>query len=211
MQTQLDHLVFASETLDQGSDWLRERLGAETQPGGKHLAMGTHNRLLKLGPRVYLELLAIDPEGASPAGPRWLGLDDIDVRARRRERPFLLTWVARTDDLQSAVVRVPALGQIRAFARDQFRWELAVASDCGLLYGGALPALIRWQGTSHPCDHLENRGCELRSLTLQHPEAEALKQTLHELGLNAPAIVLRKGPERRSALIQSPRGEIELS
>ena len=30
--------------------------------GGKHVAMGTHNSLLRLGDGVYLEVIAIDPD-----------------------------------------------------------------------------------------------------------------------------------------------------
>ena len=50
----LDHLVVAATSLAEGSQWVEERLGVTTDPGGHHTAFGTHNRLLSLGPDCYL-------------------------------------------------------------------------------------------------------------------------------------------------------------
>ncbi len=61
-QAVIDHLVVACADLAQGDAWVRSTLGVPSQPGGKHVLMGTHNRLLKLGPRMYLELIAVDPK-----------------------------------------------------------------------------------------------------------------------------------------------------
>ena len=94
MRTTLDHIVIACADLEQGTAWLRERLGVDPQPGGKHAAMGTHNTLLRLGPRHYLELLAIDPDAEAPPQARWFGLDERGIRERAAREPFLLTWVA---------------------------------------------------------------------------------------------------------------------
>ncbi len=51
-----DHLVVAAASLEQGVDWIEDKLGTRPQPGGRHVAMGTHNALLRLGARLYLEL-----------------------------------------------------------------------------------------------------------------------------------------------------------
>ena len=96
----LDHLVVAATTLADGIDYVAATTGATPQPGGKHVAMGTHNALLRLGERVYLEIIAIDPDGAKPARPRWFDLDDIALQAELTERPRLIHWVARTDDIE---------------------------------------------------------------------------------------------------------------
>ena len=64
--------------------------------------MGTHNSLLKLGERCYLELIAIDPEAAAPARPRWFDLDRPAMRALLAQQPRLIHWVARTDDIEAA-------------------------------------------------------------------------------------------------------------
>ena len=84
LRSALDHLVVVCRDLAQGAAWLRERTGVEPQPGGKHKLMGSHNALLRLGARTYLELLAIDPAAAQPARPRWFGLDAPDLQAALR-------------------------------------------------------------------------------------------------------------------------------
>ena len=65
---QLDHLILAATTLADGIEFVADITGATPQPGGKHVAMGTHNALLRLGDRVYLEIIAIDPDGRSRRG-----------------------------------------------------------------------------------------------------------------------------------------------
>jgi hypothetical protein len=69
-----DHLVVAAASLASGAAWLERRLGVPLQPGGQHSAMGTHNRLLRLGADSYLELIAIDPSLPAPVRPAGLAL-----------------------------------------------------------------------------------------------------------------------------------------
>jgi hypothetical protein len=59
--TRLDHLVVVAPTLGAGAASVRSALGADLHPGGRHDRMGTHNVLLRLGPDVYLEVIAADP------------------------------------------------------------------------------------------------------------------------------------------------------
>ena len=62
----LDHLVVAATTLADGIDYIAEITGVAPQPGGKHVAMGTHNALVRLAEKVFLEIIAIDPAGKKP-------------------------------------------------------------------------------------------------------------------------------------------------
>lgn len=208
LRSEPDHLVVACADLEQGSAWAVEALGVEPQPGGQHATMGTHNRVLKLGPRVYLELLAIDPQATPPAHPRWFALDDPTVQARAARSPFLLTWVASTTDIVEAVTRVPALGEPRAFTRNAYAWRLTVAEEGALPFGGVLPAAIEWRG-AHPCDALEQRGCALIELRLSHPAATSVLPLFRELRIAGP-VQLKPGPKSLVALLRTPRGEVEL-
>lgn len=209
MRSQPDHLVVACGDLDQGAAWITRELGAEVQPGGKHSLMGTHNRLLRLGARTYLELLAIDPE-ATASRPRWFGFDDPDVQRRARERPFLLTWVAATTSIVEAAVQVPELGEVIRATRNQFAWRITVPADGRLNFSGVLPTLIEWEGDAHPCDVLEDRDCELVELRLSHPAATSIVPMFRALRI-AGAVDLRPGPIELKARIRTPRGDIELS
>lgn len=208
MRSGIDHLVVVCADLDQGAAWVEARLGVQPQPGGKHALMGTHNRLLRLGQRCYLELIALDPN-ATALRPRWFDLDDPAVQRRARERPFLLTWVAATGSIVEAAVQVPELGEIIAAARNHLSWRITVRDDGHLNFSGVLPAVIEWDGDAHPCDMLEDRGCELLELRLSHPAATSIVPMFRSLRL-AGAIELRPGPIELAARILTPRGEVVL-
>jgi hypothetical protein len=156
----LDHLVVAARTLDEGTRFVRERLGAECVPGGKHSAMGTHNQLLSLGPASYLEVIAIDPDAPAPARPRWFELDTPAMRERLARGPALVHWMERTDDLEAELGHYPARVAIEPFSRGAFRWRLALTADGAFPGGGMLPTLIQWE-SAHPCTVLPDPGVRL--------------------------------------------------
>jgi hypothetical protein len=217
-RSELDHLVVACTRLDEGVDWIECKLGARPQSGGQHVAMGTHNALLKLGPRAYLEVIAIDPDGARPARPRWFALDEPAMQSRLASGPALVTWVLRCELLAKACARVPDLGEILTMSRGDFRWKIAVPEDGSLPWGGILPAAIQWEprpdGESmHPCDRLPESGCELGELRLAHPAAvlgtAGLVAMFRELRVVGP-VELKPGPVQIAANIRGPAGVIEL-
>lgn len=214
MRCEIDHLVVACGTLAQGSAWMQDLLGVEPQPGGRHVTMGTHNALLRLGDRCYLELIAIDPDGAPPSRPRWFDLDAPHVRERAARAPFLLTWVARCDALVEAVTLVPALGEALPFARGPFRWRLTVPDDGALQFGGVLPAAIEWEIVDgedrHPADALEDRGVELVELRLSHPAATSILPLFRTLRISGP-VELKPGPRELVARLRTPRGDVDLT
>jgi hypothetical protein len=110
-----DHLVVAAATLAAGCDFVEARFGVRPRPGGKHPGMGTHNALLRAGPRLYLEVIAIDPDGAKPLRTRWFDLDDPRMHAELAEGPRLVHWVARSSDV----------------AHDAASWRRRVAISAG--------------------------------------------------------------------------------
>ena len=101
--------------------------------------MGTHNALLKLGTRSYLEVIAIDPDGAAPNRPRWFSLDEPEMQAQLAESPRLITWAVRCESLANACARVPDLGEILSMNRDDLHWKIAVPENGTLPWGGVLP------------------------------------------------------------------------
>ena len=118
-----DHLVVAATTLAEGIEYVGDLTGSVPRPGGRHVAMGTHNALLRLGERFYLEIIAIDPEGTKPARPRWFDLDHPSLVAALAEGPRLIHWVARSDDIERTARGLPD----RARARST-RWRAATTA-----------------------------------------------------------------------------------
>ena len=82
---ELDHLVVSAATLAEGVAYVEEALGVAMAGGGEHAHMGTHNRLLSLGPSDYLEVIAVDPLYARPS-------DRADTAPPRIERLALHAW-----------------------------------------------------------------------------------------------------------------------
>jgi hypothetical protein len=216
MSAVVDHLVVGAHTLEQGAAWSERVLGALPAPGGKHVAMGTHNRLLAIAseafPKAYLEIIAIDPDAPPPSRVRWFGLDEPATQARLRERPRLLHLVARSTRLDATLAALAAQGidagqavaAERASPNGLFRWRIAGRADGTLLFGGALPTLIEWLGM-HPTDHLPASAVALQSLALGGlGDAVAAAVALQGVPVAAQGVAL-------SASFGTPRGVVHLS
>ena len=206
-----DHLVFAAATLEQGEDHLEALLGVRPQRGGKHVAMGTHNSLLRLGERGYLELIAVDPEGVTPSRPRWFALDTAPMRAALREAPRLVTWVARTTDIDAARRACPVdVGPAQPMERASLRWRIAIPDDGHLLGGGVVPTLIQWLDARHPAEAIPDSHLRLAALAGAHPEPAAIRSALAALGLGDALGVTYGAQPRLAAMLQTPRGPVSL-
>jgi hypothetical protein len=207
----LDHLVVAAATLEEGEDHLEALLGVRPQRGGKHVAMGTHNSVLKLGPQIYLEVIAVDPEGAAPARPRWFELDTKVMRASLERGPRLIHWAARTDDIDAARQAYPVgLGPAHSMERGAFRWRITIPEDGHLPGEGLVPTLIEWPDARHPSDALPESGLRLAALAGAHPEPATIRAALAALSLDETLKVTYDRTPRLAALLQTPRGTVIL-
>lgn len=208
----LDHLVLAATTLADGIDYVASLTGVAPQPGGKHVAMGTHNALLRLGERVYLEIIAIDPDGGVPPRPRWFDLDDIALQSELTERPQLVAWAARTADIERSVAASPIpLGIVTPFERGDYRWRITIPEDGERPAKGIVPTLIQWDVPAHPADKLPVSKVGLRSLAATHPEPATIRAALKALGLGDTLAVTYDRETRLAAMLRTPRGPVTLS
>lgn len=211
---ELDHLVVAARTLDQGTAYVQARLGVAPTGGGKHAAMGTHNRVLGLGRDRYLEVIAIDPAGRRPDGPRWFDLDDPHLRARLVRRPLLAAWVARTDDIETLVSQ-PHLPRmvVRSMARGSLRWRFAFTVDGKRPANGVLPHLIQWETQPHPAAAMAAADCVIEGLDGVCDDPAPVRQAIAAMGL-ADAITVRRATQHRlsglSARIRTAAGVVLL-
>jgi catechol 2,3-dioxygenase-like lactoylglutathione lyase family enzyme len=209
MTAELDHIAVVAPDLDAGVAWVRETLGVDMPAGGRHPEMGTHNRLVGLGPDVYLEVIAVDPEAPRPPHRRWFGLDDRDAVERHwREGRRLRGYAARCTDIAAVIgAEAETFGVPMRVSRGDRNWLFAVRPDGALPLGGAAPCLIDWGVRGTPAPGMPDLGLRWRGLLVETPAADALDAALNAIGM-APGPDIRPGPEvRLTAIIGTPQGE----
>lgn len=198
---EIDHLAIVCARLEEGAAWASDRLGVPLESGGRHETFGTWNRLLSLGPGLYLEVIAPEP-GRAPGRPRWFGLDDV-------REPRLGNWIVRVPDLRAALEAAPPdAGEVVPMSRGPFRWDIAVPPDGSLPLGGGFPTLIRWHGDP-PHGALPDRGVRLTMLQVTHPDAVSLRAWTK--GMADRRVTFRQGSRvELTARLATPRGEVVL-
>ena len=216
MASEFDHLVVAAQTLHEGRAWARETLGVEAVGGGKHDGLATHNTLIKLDGKRYLEIIAIDPDAGAPNFPRWFGLDTPEVREHIKHGPRLVAWVARCEGAltaieQLATTRAYSANVVRSASRADFRWRFAFTPDGERIAGGTLPHLIQWDSYTHPSARLPESGVSLTALMLGAPEPEPLAEMLEALRFaDARVQVGQSTATHLVAMLQTPLGSFVL-
>lgn len=188
MSARLDHITVISPSLDIGAGFIYRTVGVRTETGRTHPSMGTHNRLLSLGADTYLEVIAVDPSAPPPARPRWFGLDSLAIAAA----PRLAAWVASTNDI--AAISVPELGTVETMYRESVSWQMTLTADGTSPLLGAAPALIQRRPGVHPASRLQDVGCRLRRLVIQHPSPEKVRSLLARIKLKQlPKVEVHQG------------------
>jgi Glyoxalase-like domain len=214
--TELDHIVVAARTLEEGRIWASQTLGVAPVGGGKHDGLATHNTLLKLDGKRYLEIIATDPDAGAPVFPRWFGLDSDDVRDHIAHGPRLVAWVVRCSGASNAIEQLSATPGydarvVRPASRGDFRWRFAFTPDGTRLASGTLPHLIQWDGSAHPCDALPDSGVSLTALMLGEPEPERISTLLEALGFSdTPVRVGQSTATNLVAVLRTPLGSVVL-
>jgi glyoxalase-like protein len=203
--SQLDHLVVTAASLEEGVEYVRGELGVAPQAGGEHVRMGTHNCLLKLGEKLFLEVIAPNPGAPRPDRPRWFQLDDPDsVKA-----PRLASWVARCDYIHA--LAPASLGKIETMTRGSFRWLITIPEDGKLPLQGIGPSLIEWRSETHPAQGLKDSGCSLVRFEGFHPQPETVTSMLRSIGFKGEFPVSRSGTPRLVAHVRTSAGPRRLS
>lgn len=203
----IDHLVYAVPDLADGVRDIEALLGVRLTPGGSHPGLGTRNALLRIGSRVYLEVVGPDPEQTPPPGGLWLTRGAVPL-------PALATWAARSGALQDLAAGEggPLLGPVRSMSRtrpdgERISWTLTMPRD-PLPRHGIVPFFIDWGTTPHPCTGLPDEGVSLVRLRARHPAPEAVRSDLGRLGVE---LEVESGPPALEAVLRTPeRGAVTL-
>lgn len=178
----LDHLVYATPTLEGTILEVAKSLGVAPSPGGQHVGRGTRNYLLALGAGSYLEIIGPDPEQPAFVGERPFGLNGLD-------RPRLLAWAVRVNNIDAYVQRARAAGYdpgpVQSMSRltpdgELLHWRLteSLESEAPRL----VPFLIDWGTTAHP-SRTAASGVSLVELHAATPHPDDLQRSLSALGV----------------------------
>ena len=202
----LDHIAVSCNDLSEATPQVEAQLGVPLTPGGEHPDMGTHNRLLSLGPEIYFELIAINPDAPGPNRPRWFNIDNFDGP------PRLTNWIMQTPDMDAALAKLPeGFGTPISLQRGDLRWKMAVPDSGILPWDGWAPAIIEWQGDAHPAPRLPEVGVRLDSLRLKHPQAEEIAACLAPLMPRDTALFQVDDFPSLTATLSTPAGQVILT
>ena len=203
MSATIDHLVYAVPELGPAVAQVTARAGVQAAAGGQHLGLGTHNALLSLGERTYLEIIARDPSQPAPAGPLPFGLAELSA-------PALRSWAVAPADLDAAVQSSRAAGfdygpivagRRRTADGHELTWRMTTYPRSPAV--AVEPFLIDWADSPHPARAAPG-GLTLEELCLSSPDPERLHEQLRVLGLDLPV----EGADRPGlcAVLSGPQG-----
>lgn len=209
--TDLDHIVLAGPDLAAVVDQFERLTGVRGAPGGKH-PTGTENHLVAFtvdGQRTrhYLELI----------GPT-AGVEASEVETfgiNRRSEPGVATFAIHPADVDAVLVGATAagvrLGELRPLSRrkpdgDLLEWRVSGGPDRDP--DPTIPFLIDWADTPHPALS-DLPTVELVSVTVAHPQPEALRAAYAALGVDAD-IVAGESPAISFTVVSADGDEVTI-
>jgi len=201
----LDHLIIGCRNLAEGIALVEKQTGVRATFGGVHPGRGTHNALLGLGERRYLEILAPDPEQKSQT---WF------AELNALSEPRLVGWAAHASDIDAFAHRLheagiactgPTEGSRTRPDGQVLRWRTVNLEDNR---NGLLPFFIAWSASSpHPSSAAN--ACTLDSFVLACPDDPQWQTLLATLDLDIP-LESAASPQLR-ATITGPRGSLQVA
>jgi hypothetical protein len=203
----MDHLVFGVPDLAQGIELVERRTGVRARFGGQHPGRGTHNALMSLGGRQYLEIIAMDPDQRDAPGLLFPGLEGLS-------EPRFIAWAVAVESVADVAKRARAANIVSIGPLDGSRAQ----SDGSLLTWKTLridspiegvPFFIEWRTeAAHPSQN-SPAGCRLTSFEIEHTDPEQIGRVLRSLGAEE-AVITPGSRVRLKARLRAPKGEVEL-
>jgi hypothetical protein len=215
----LDHVIWACNDLAAGSARFEALTGVRPRYGGVHASGLTHNALVGLGGRCYLEILA--PTGPpAEAGGSGFADDDWCRFARASATPRLFTYCMRS---------VLPLAEVATMAESMGCSGSAVAGNGRTTPEGvrlrwqwvgprlqkfdrAFPFFIDWLDSPHPAESfaaaLPRAGITLTRFAVGHPDATDLRRILG--GVTTPIEVYDASELEFALELATPRGAVTL-
>ena len=169
----LDHIVFGSFTLDEGTEFVENILKAKLSDIGCHKDMGTHNRVIRISERVYLEVIAIDPKARNLNNRKWFNLDNSKLQSKLKKSPQIIGYVIENNDMSIVKYYDPFFES----SRNIFKWRFAMPNfnnnilDGEIIEGGMIPSLISWK-SDKPVYQMKKNQFELISFEIWLSESQ---------------------------------------
>jgi hypothetical protein len=213
MYEHLDHIIWACVDLEAGSRRFESLTGVRPRFGGVHAGGLTHNALVRIGPRSYLEILA-------PTGPASANDDEWCRIARAAREPQIMTYCQRSARPLSDLAEIARSrgGKDAVVAGNgrrtpdgvDLRWQWVAPKVDGV--GLSFPFFIDWLDSPHPAEMLQDEradtGVSLREWVVQHPQAPRLSTIMAELGSPIEAQTAEHAAFR--LVLETPRGTVSL-
>jgi hypothetical protein len=203
MPLSLDHILLGCSDLDLGIAFVEKHTGIRAAFGGVHPGRGTHNALLSLGEKHYLEIIAPDPQ--QTGAPDHYGLHKLT-------EPRLVGWAAHPGDLNQFATRLrdaglafvgPTPGSRKRPDGRLLQWKILNLNDD---QSGLLPFFIEWSSdTVHPSVDAPS-GCKIVYFSMSTPNHAALERISTLLDLDVPVDQSEK--PQLHARIAGPDGRV---
>jgi hypothetical protein len=209
----LDHIIWACHDLQHAVRHFEALTGVRPQYGGRHASGLTHNALVGLGGRCYLELLA-------PAEPTAIHDDAWAQFARAAREPRLFTYCMRSplplDELAPLAASLGCRGgSVAGNGRTtpegiHLRWQWFGPSLEP--FGRAFPFFIDWLDSPHPAESFAevqpHAAIRLARFAVGLPAAAALRQAL--IPLTSPVETYVAAGLEFELRLDTPRGIVTL-
>ena len=204
----LDHIMWGASDLDAGIDEFERLSGVRAAYGGPHPGNGTRNALCSLGPGVYFEIIAPDPEQPLTG--------TFGEALARRAEPAVLALAMRSTDLAGVddVFKDAGIATERlSMSRDApdgtvLNWDLLIPGARRDRKDPFTPFFIDWGNTRHPSE-VTPSGCGFVGLEAAHPDAKRIGALWQRLGV--PGSVRPADEPSLTVTLSSPKGEIVLN
>lgn len=126
----IDHVIWKAADLDRGAARIAAEYGLRDDGGGRHVGIGTHNRVFPLG-GGYLEVLAVADATEARRSP--LGQAIVDAPEG------LFGWAVAVDDVEEHATRLSL--EVMTIAREDLTARLAGVAEA--MQDRSLPFFIQ--------------------------------------------------------------------
>ena len=176
----LDHIVFGASSLEEGTNFIENKLAIKLSDIGYHDFMGTHNRVIKVDKDIYLEVISINPLSKAPNQERWFNLDCPKLQQKLANSPQIIGYVIETDNKEILkYFKVP----IKA-SRGNYKWKFAMPNfKSELIQNGIIPSLISWK-SKKPILQMKDNQFNLNKIEVQITNNQTqYKNLMNSLGI----------------------------